>query len=74
MSATSVFSKLFSVNGMSNTESCSSKSRATRRLTFDDTSQAFTISNLTKKSVEDTNISVQVSFPQQMLFYFHSLL
>eukprot|EP00066_Takifugu_rubripes_P017315 XP_011606581.1 PREDICTED: serine-protein kinase ATM [Takifugu rubripes] len=37
----------------------SSKSRATRRLTFDDTSQAFTISNLTKKSVEDTNISMQ---------------
>lgn len=31
-----------------------------RRLTFEDTSQTFTISSLTKRSVEDTKISLQV--------------
>ncbi|CAF90921.1 unnamed protein product, partial [Tetraodon nigroviridis] len=36
-----------------------STSRATRRLTFEDTSQTFSISSLNKKSVEDAQISLQ---------------
>lgn len=36
------------------------KSRAAYRLNFEDHSQTFTITSLTKKSVEDANISLQV--------------
>ncbi|XP_061575088.1 serine-protein kinase ATM [Cololabis saira] len=40
-------------------ESRKTKPRATRRINFEDNSQNFTISTLTAKSVEDTNISLQ---------------
>ncbi|KAM6933084.1 serine-protein kinase ATM [Xenentodon cancila] len=40
-------------------ESRKTKSRATRKINFEETSQNFTISTLTEKSVEDTNISLQ---------------
>ncbi|XP_037534430.1 serine-protein kinase ATM [Nematolebias whitei] len=40
-------------------ESCRTKSRATRKLNFEEHSQNFTISSLTEKSMEDTNISLQ---------------
>ncbi|XP_076591459.1 serine-protein kinase ATM isoform X1 [Chaetodon auriga] len=40
-------------------ESRRTKSKATRRINFEDNSQTFTISNLTEKSMEDTNISLQ---------------
>lgn len=36
-----------------------SRPKATRRINFEDSSQSFTISSLTEKSVEDTNISLQ---------------
>ncbi|XP_072317352.1 LOW QUALITY PROTEIN: serine-protein kinase ATM [Eucyclogobius newberryi] len=36
-----------------------SRPKATRRINFEDTSQNLTISNLTEKSLEDTNISLQ---------------
>lgn len=39
---------------------CRTKSRATRKINFEDNSQILTISSLTEKSVEDTNISLQV--------------
>lgn len=45
--------------------SCRSRSRATRRLTFEDASQTFSVSSLTKKSVEDTDISLQVGSPSR---------
>lgn len=35
------------------------KPKTTRRINFEDSSQTFTISNLTEKSLEDTNISLQ---------------
>ncbi|XP_030599575.1 serine-protein kinase ATM-like [Archocentrus centrarchus] len=35
------------------------KSRATRKINFEGNSQTFTISSLTEKSIEDTNISLQ---------------
>ncbi|TMS07604.1 Serine-protein kinase ATM [Larimichthys crocea] len=40
-------------------ESRRTKSKATRKIHFEDNSQTFTISSLTEKSVEDTNISLQ---------------
>ncbi|XP_030248293.1 serine-protein kinase ATM isoform X3 [Sparus aurata] len=40
-------------------ESRRTKSRATRKINFEDNSQILTISSLTEKSVEDTNISLQ---------------
>lgn len=40
---------------------CRTKSRATRKINFEENSQNFTISSLTEKSMEDTNISLQVS-------------
>ncbi|KAM4566592.1 serine-protein kinase ATM isoform 3-T3 [Odontesthes bonariensis] len=40
-------------------ESRRTKSRTTRKLNFEENSQNFTISSLTEKSVEDTNISLQ---------------
>ncbi|CAG6005665.1 unnamed protein product [Menidia menidia] len=40
-------------------ESCKTKSRASRKMNFEDNSQNFTISTLTEKSMEDTNISLQ---------------
>ncbi|KAI3354414.1 hypothetical protein L3Q82_018938 [Scortum barcoo] len=40
-------------------ESRRSKSRTTRKLNFEENSQNFSISSLTEKSVEDTNISLQ---------------
>lgn len=43
------------------------KSRATRKINFEEKSQTFTISSLNEKSVEDTNISLQVGFSCQML-------
>lgn len=69
MRAASLFSWLDSVNAVSDAlaQSCRSTSRATRRLTFEDASQTFTISSLSKKSVEDAQISLQVSLPQQTL-------
>lgn len=39
---------------------CRTKSKATRRINFEENSQTFTISSLTEKSVEDTSISLQV--------------
>lgn len=36
------------------------KSRATRKINFEENSQSMTISSLTEKSMEDTNISLQV--------------
>lgn len=35
------------------------RTKATRRINFEDSSQTFTISSLTEKSMEDTNISLQ---------------
>ncbi|XP_020498541.2 serine-protein kinase ATM [Labrus bergylta] len=40
-------------------ESHRTKSRATRKINFDENSQNFTISSLTEKSMEDTKISLQ---------------
>ncbi|KAM4589980.1 serine-protein kinase ATM [Fundulus diaphanus] len=40
-------------------ESCRTKSRATRKINFQDNSQNFSISSLTEKSMENTNISLQ---------------
>ncbi|XP_070761541.1 serine-protein kinase ATM isoform X3 [Enoplosus armatus] len=40
-------------------ESRRTKSRATRKINFEENSQTFTISSLTEKSMEDTNISLQ---------------
>ncbi|XP_041851361.1 serine-protein kinase ATM isoform X1 [Melanotaenia boesemani] len=40
-------------------ESRRTKSRASRKLTFEENSQNFTISSLTEKSMEDTSISLQ---------------
>ncbi|XP_054884550.1 serine-protein kinase ATM isoform X1 [Poeciliopsis prolifica] len=40
-------------------ENCRTKSKATRKITFEENSQNFTISGLTEKSMEDTNISLQ---------------
>ncbi|XP_041796006.1 serine-protein kinase ATM isoform X2 [Chelmon rostratus] len=40
-------------------ESRRTKSKATRRINFEENSQTFTISSLTEKSVEDTSISLQ---------------
>ncbi|XP_070685735.1 serine-protein kinase ATM [Pempheris klunzingeri] len=40
-------------------ESRKTKSRATRRISFEENSQTFTISSLIEKSLEDTNISLQ---------------
>nr|XP_040032849.1 serine-protein kinase ATM [Gasterosteus aculeatus aculeatus] len=40
-------------------ESRRTKSRATRKINFEENSQNFTISSLTEKSMEDTNISLQ---------------
>nr|XP_020455917.1 serine-protein kinase ATM [Monopterus albus] len=40
-------------------ESCRIKSRATQKLNFEESSQSLTISSLTEKSMEDTNISLQ---------------
>ncbi|XP_038141476.1 serine-protein kinase ATM [Cyprinodon tularosa] len=40
-------------------ESGRTKSRATRRINFEENSQKFNISSLTEKSMEDTNISLQ---------------
>ncbi|KAM8905494.1 serine-protein kinase ATM [Spinachia spinachia] len=40
-------------------ESRRTKSRATRKINFEDNSQNFTISSLTEKSMEDTSISLQ---------------
>ncbi|XP_031608533.1 serine-protein kinase ATM isoform X2 [Oreochromis aureus] len=40
-------------------ESRKTNSRATRKLNFEENSQNFTISSLTEKSMEDTNISLQ---------------
>lgn len=39
---------------------CRTKSRATRKINFEENSQNFSISSLTEKSIEDTNISLQV--------------
>lgn len=39
---------------------CRTKSKATRKINFEENSQNFTISGLTEKSMEDTNISLQV--------------
>lgn len=39
---------------------CRTNSRATRKINFEENSQTFTISSLTEKSIEDTNISLQV--------------
>ncbi|XP_059186754.1 serine-protein kinase ATM [Centropristis striata] len=40
-------------------ESRRTKSKATRKINFEESSQTFTISSLTEKSMEDTNISLQ---------------
>lgn len=40
---------------------CRARPKATRRINFEDSSQNFTISSLTEKSMEDTKISLQVS-------------
>ncbi|XP_074534953.1 serine-protein kinase ATM [Halichoeres trimaculatus] len=40
-------------------ENTRTKSRATRKINFEDSSQNFTISSLTEKSMEDTKISLQ---------------
>ncbi|XP_022052894.2 serine-protein kinase ATM isoform X1 [Acanthochromis polyacanthus] len=40
-------------------ESHRTKSKATRKISFDDNSQNFTISSLTERSMEDTSISLQ---------------
>ncbi|KAM9358741.1 serine-protein kinase ATM [Symphorus nematophorus] len=40
-------------------ESRKTKSKATRKINFEENSQTFTISSLTEKSVEDNNISLQ---------------
>ncbi|XP_027901387.1 serine-protein kinase ATM [Xiphophorus couchianus] len=40
-------------------ENCRTKSKATRKINFEENSQNFTISGLTEKSMEDTNISLQ---------------
>ncbi|XP_034556513.1 serine-protein kinase ATM [Notolabrus celidotus] len=40
-------------------DNCRTKSRATRKLNFEESSQNFTISSLTEKSMEDTKISLQ---------------
>lgn len=71
MRAATLFSQLYSVKALSDAlaQSCRSTSRATRRLTFEDASQTFTISSLNKRSVEDAQISLQVSLPQHMLLY-----
>lgn len=39
---------------------CRSKSKASRKINFEDNSQTFTISSLTEKSMEDASISLQV--------------
>lgn len=49
---------------------CRTKSRATRKINFEENSQTFTISSLTEKSVEDTSISLQVGFSRQILYDF----
>lgn len=68
MRAASLFSRLDSVKALNRSlpDSCRSTSRATRRLTFEDGSQTC-ISSLSKKSVEDAQISLQVSSLQQVL-------
>lgn len=64
-----LFSRLSARCGDALAESRRSTGRASRRLTFEDASQTFTISSLNKKSVEETQISLQVGSPQQMLLY-----
>lgn len=39
---------------------CRSKSKASRKISFEDNSQTFSISSLTEKSMEDASISLQV--------------
>lgn len=49
-----------SVSSESNLHVCRSKSRAVRKLNLEDNSQTFSISSLTQKSMEDSNVSLQV--------------
>lgn len=62
MRTASLFSRLDAVKALNRSlpDSCRSTSRATRRLTFEDGSQTC-ISSLDKRSVEDAQISLQVS-------------
>lgn len=68
MGTAALFARLDSAKALNRSlpDSCRSTSRATRRLTFEDGSQT-SISSLDKRSVEDAQISLQVSSLQQML-------
>lgn len=52
---------------------CRTKSRATRKINFEENSQNFTISSLTE-SMEDTSISLQVSTSCQICVVYHLII